>query len=70
MSKWRRIDVDKDIQHIPPGNWFRWHDCTVGLRCICGGELSIDDQDEESKCPKCGKLFRLCAHIEVKDKEV
>ena len=65
MTDWRPLDYDKDIQHIPPGNYFLWQDCTIGIKCSkCGGKVVLDDQNDYSEC-ECGKKFRLLTQIEV-----
>ena len=69
MSKWRKLNYEKDIKLIPPGNYFVWHDCTIGLKCGCGNEdvICVDDQNDNVQCEKCGKLYRLCTYVEAKD---
>ena len=64
-NDWGPLDYDKDIQIIPPGNYFLWDDCTIGIKCACGQDVVLDSQNENSEC-ECGKIFRLLTRIEVK----
>jgi len=66
MGDWRGLDYDTDILTIPPGNYCRWDDCTIGIKCSCGEDITLDSQNEHSEC-ECGKLFRLVTHIQVKE---
>jgi hypothetical protein len=69
MDKWRKLDYDKDIQLIPPGNYDVWHDCTIGIKCSCGNPepIVLDDQSDDSECEQCKKKFRLFTRIQVKE---
>ena len=67
MSKWRKLNWDKDVQLIPPGNSTVWDDCTIGIKCSCGCEKTIvlDSQNEDSECEKCHRKFRMGIRVEV-----
>jgi hypothetical protein len=68
MSEWRKLDYDKDIQIIPPGNYFLWDDCTCCIKCLCGEEIVLDDQNGPTEC-SCGKTYKLVTSIHIKEND-
>lgn len=64
-ENWEDLDYENDIQTIPPGNYFIWDDCTIGLKCKqCGDEITLDSQNGSEKC-SCGRKWRLISHVQV-----
>ena len=63
--EWRNMDVEKDIQLTPEGNYFKWEDCTIGFTCKCGADLCVDSQGEPVIC-ECGRMYRLVSLVQVK----
>jgi len=48
-------------------NKTEWVDCTVGFYCECGNKETIvlDEGSNPTICLQCGRVYRLCVHVEI-----
>lgn len=62
MSEWRRAKYAVDYGDE------EYYECVMAFACKCGkAEIHLDAQNGETKCPVCGRQYRLVAYVETVD---